>query len=150
MLKSDFERQNTIFCASSNVKIGFWCQNTISSFVSNVIIGLWMSKFDIRPHSECQNKILKVKIQHSAEFECPNRILIVKIWYLTLIRMSKYDCECQYAIFFLSLNVKIWLWMSKYDIRHCFECQNRIFECPYNAFGLILRLRYSALIWMSW
>ena len=75
-----------------------------------------MSKFDIRP-----------------EFECQNRISNVKIRYLARIRMSKYDFECQNSIFGLSSDVKIGfecqnsysarIRMSKYD----FECKNSIF-----------------------
>ena len=29
-----------------------------------------MSKYDIRPQFECQNRILNVKIRYSADFEC--------------------------------------------------------------------------------
>ena len=49
-----------------------------------------MSKYDIRPQLECQNRILNVKMRYSAPF-----------------RMSKYDFECQNAIFGPSSNVKI-------------------------------------------
>ena len=68
-----------------------------------------MSKCDIRP-----------------EFECQNRILNVKKGYLARIRMSKKDFECQNAIFGPNSNVKIGFRMSKFDIRPEFECQNRI------------------------
>ena len=60
-----------------------------------------MSKFDIRPEFECQNRILNVKIRYSARIR---------------IRMSKQDFECQNSIFGPSSNVKIG-----------FECQNLIF-----------------------
>ena len=66
-----------------------------------------MSKFDIRPEFECQNRILNVKIRYSPEFECQNRILNVKIRYSARIRMSKLDFECQNSIFGPSSNVKI-------------------------------------------
>ena len=49
-----------------------------------------MSKFDIRP-----------------DFECQNRILNVKMRYLARIRMSKKDFECQNSILGPSSNVKI-------------------------------------------
>ena len=49
-----------------------------------------MSKFDIRPKFECQNRILNVKIRYSAQ-----------------VRMSKLDFECQNSIFGPNLNVKI-------------------------------------------
>ena len=49
-----------------------------------------MSKFDIRPEFECQNRILNVEIRYSAP-----------------VRMSKKDFECQNAIFGPKLNVKI-------------------------------------------
>ena len=48
-----------------------------------------MSKFDIRSKFECQNKILNVRIR-----------------YLARIRMSKYDYECQNAIFGPNSNVE--------------------------------------------
>ena len=49
-----------------------------------------MSKFDIRPEFECQNRISNFKMQYSAR-----------------IRMSKYDFECQNPIFGPDSNVKI-------------------------------------------
>ena len=60
-----------------------------------------MSKFDIRPKFEYQNRILKVMLKCDiwAEFECQNRILNVKIRYSALVRMSKWDFECQNVIF---------------------------------------------------
>ena len=81
-----------------------------------------MSKYDIRPDFECQNRVLNVKIQHSAQFqgqnrirmskydippdfECGNRILNVKLRYSAQVRMSKKDYECY--IFSLNSNVKI-------------------------------------------
>ena len=48
-----------------------------------------MSKFDIRPEFECQNRIFNVKIRYSA-----------------VVRMSKYDFECQNVIFGPNSNVK--------------------------------------------
>ena len=83
-----------------------------------------MSKYDIPPQFECQNRILNVKIQNSANFECQNRILNVKIQnsanfefqnrilnvkirYSAPDRMPKYDFKCKNTIFCLSSNVKI-------------------------------------------
>ena len=49
-----------------------------------------MSKGDIRPYFECQNRIFNVKMRYSAR-----------------IRMSKWDVKCQNSIFGQSSNVKI-------------------------------------------
>ena len=49
MSKQDFQCQKTIFGQKSNVKIGFR-----------------MSKFDIRPQFECQNRTSNVKMRYSA------------------------------------------------------------------------------------
>ena len=57
---------------------------------SNVKIGFRMSKCDIRPEFECQNRILNVKIRYSVQ-----------------VRMSKWDFECQNSIFGPNSNVKI-------------------------------------------
>ena len=65
-----------------------------------------MSKFDIRPKFECQNRILNVKIRYSARIGMSNRILNVKIRYSARIRMSKKDFECQNSIFGPNWNVK--------------------------------------------
>ena len=43
---------------------------------SNVKIGFRMSKYDIRPDFECQNRVLNVKLRYSAQ-----------------VRMSKKDFE---------------------------------------------------------
>ena len=59
-----------------------------------------MSKCDIWPKIECQNKILNIKMRYSAP-----------------VRMSKKDFECQNSIFGPSSNVKIGFRMSKFDIR---------------------------------
>ena len=56
-----------------------------------------MSKYDIQPKIECQNRILntifglnlKVKIRYSAPFECQNRILNVKNTIFTQISNVK-------------------------------------------------------------
>ena len=68
----------------------------IFGLISHVKIGFLMSKYDIQPDFECQNRILNVKIRYSANFECQN-----------LFFMSKYDIlpyfECQNRI----LHVKI-------------------------------------------
>ena len=73
-----------------------------------------MSKCDIRPEFERQNRILNVKIRYSApvrmskwDFVCQNGILNVKIRYSAPVRMSKWDFQCQNSIFGPNLNVKI-------------------------------------------
>ena len=66
-----------------------------------------MSKFDIRPESECQNGILNVKIRYSARIRMTkNRISNAKIRYSVQVRMSKWDFECQNSIFAPNSNVK--------------------------------------------
>ena len=64
--------------------------------ISHVKIGFRMSKYDIQPDFECQNRILNAKYGIWPHFECQN-----------LIFMSKYDIrphfECQNRI----LHVKI-------------------------------------------
>ena len=40
-----------------------------------------MSKYDIWPQFECQNRLLNVKIRFSAPYECQNRNFYVKIRY---------------------------------------------------------------------
>ena len=64
MSGQDFECKNTIFGPSSNVKIGFG-----------------MSKYDIRPQFECQNKILNDKLQYLRDAILEGEFLK----YLTLI-----------------------------------------------------------------
>ena len=64
-----------------------------------------MSKFDIQPYFECQNRILNVKIRYSAP-----------------VQMSKSDFKCQNAIFRLILNFRIG-----------FERQNMIFGLNSNV-----------------
>ena len=82
-----------------------------------------MSKYDIWPEFEFQNRISYVKIRYSAQ-----------------VRKSKKDFECQYSIFGPNSNVKEGFLMSKFDIRSKFECQNRI---------LNVKIRFSARIRMS-
>ena len=48
-----------------------------------------MSKYDVWPYFEGQDRILNVKIRKSALVECQNRILNVKIQYSASVRMSK-------------------------------------------------------------
>ena len=55
-----------------------------------------MSKYDIRYHYACQNKILNVEIRFSAQYECQNRILKVKVLY-----------QHQFKCINMILNVKI-------------------------------------------
>ena len=80
-----------------------------------------MSKYDIRPDLECQNRILNVKVRYSASVRMPNMILNVKIRYSA-------HFEFQNRI----LNVLMRLQPN-------FECQNRI---------LNVKIRYSASIRM--
>ena len=69
------------------LRLDFDCLNSILGPSSNVKIGLRMSKYDIRPQFECQNRISNVKIDIRSQFECQNRILIVKMRYT----ISKYQ-----------------------------------------------------------
>ena len=78
-----------------------------------------MSKYDIRPDFECQNRILNVKVRYSASVRMPNMILNVKIRYSAHFRISK-----------RILNVVM-------RLRPNFECQNRI---------LNVKIRYSAAV----
>ena len=55
-----------------------------------------MSKFDIRPQFECQNRILYVKCD-IALIECKKKILNVKIRYSASVQMSKYDTRSQFG-----------------------------------------------------
>ena len=60
-----------------------------------------MSKYDIPPQFECQNRIFMSKYnfrpQH-AQFDCQNRTLNVKLRYLASVRMSNtsMNVELQY------------------------------------------------------
>ena len=99
-----------------------------------------MSKCDNRPHFECQNKILNVKIRYSAriqmsnlDFECQNAIF-------GPISNVKIGFKYQNAIFGPCSNVKIGFQMSKFGIRSHFEYQRRISN---------VKMRYSARIPMS-
>ena len=76
-----------------------------------------MSKFDIQPYFECQNRIFNVKIRYSAP-----------------VRMSKWDFECQnmYSARFECQNR---ISNVKRDIQFQLECQNRI---------LNVKIRFSA------
>ena len=64
-----------------------------------------MSKFDIWPEFECQNRISNVKMRYSVQVRMSNRILNVKMRYSVQVRMSKKDFECQNSIFCPNLNV---------------------------------------------
>ena len=48
--------------------------NAIFGPSSNVKIGSRLSKCNIRPKFECQNRISSVKTRYSARIECQNRI----------------------------------------------------------------------------
>ena len=56
-----------------------------------------MSKYDIRPDFEFQNRILNVKVRYSASVRMPYMILNVKIRYSAHFRISKKDFECRNA-----------------------------------------------------
>ena len=58
-----------------------------------------MSKCDIQPEFEFKNMVLNVKCDIRPEFECQNMISNVKMRYSAPVRKSKYDFECQNAIF---------------------------------------------------
>ena len=96
-----------------------------------------MSKCDIRPQIECQNRISNGKMLYSAKIHMTNRILKVVMQYSVRIRKSKWNFECQNLVFGPNLNVKIELRMSKCDIQPEFECQNRISN---------VKMRYSVRI----
>ena len=83
-----------------------------------------MSKYDIRPDFECQNRVMNVEIQLwpsskvkigfrmskydiPPDFECGNRILNGKLRCSAQVRMSKKDYDCYKTIFSLNSNVKI-------------------------------------------
>ena len=73
-----------------------------------------MSKYDIGPQFECQNRILNVKIRYFGpisnfkivfciskydirpQLECQNRILNVTILYSASVGMSKYDTRLDF------------------------------------------------------
>ena len=81
-------------------KIGIRMSNAIFVLNSNVKTGSRMPKCNIRPEFDCRNRILNVKMRYSA-----------------VVRMFKYDFECQNVIFCPSSNVKIAFQMSLCDIR---------------------------------
>ena len=76
-----------------------------------------MSKSDIQPYFECQNRIFNVKIRYSAP-----------------VRMSKWDFECQICIG-PGFECKNRISNVKRDIQSQLECQNRI---------LNVKIRFSA------
>ena len=45
-------------------KYDFQCQNMIFDLCTNVKIEFGKSKYDIKPHFGCQNRILNVKIRY--------------------------------------------------------------------------------------
>ena len=81
-----------------------------------------MSKYDIRPDFERQNRILIVKVRYSASVRMTNMILNVKIRY-----------SAHFQIKNRILNVEM-------RLRPNFECQNRI---------LNVKIRYSAAVRMT-
>ena len=78
-----------------------------------------MSKCDIRPEFEYQDRISNVKIRYSAPVRMPN----FDIW-LEFKCQNRYrpGIECQNLIFGPNSNVKIGFRMSKCDNRPKFEC----------------------------
>ena len=77
-----------------------------------------MSKYDIQPLFECQNRSFNVKMRYSAP-----------------VRMSKCDFECQNAIFGLSSNAKIGFLNVKMRYSTRFRISKRI---------LNVKIRYAA------
>ena len=71
-----------------------------------------MSKYEIRPQVECENRIL---------FECQN----TKFGPSSNVKIG---FECNNTKLGPSSNGKIGFLMSKYKIRSQFECQNEIFK----------------------
>ena len=67
MSKYDLECQITILALFRMSKKDVEYKNTIIGPSSNVKIGFRMSKYEIRPQFECQNRILNVKIRYSAQ-----------------------------------------------------------------------------------
>ena len=98
-----------------------------------------MSKCDIRPEFECQNRISNGKIQYSApvrmsklDFECQNAILGPNL-----------NFECQNSKFGSSSNIKIGFRMSQSDIRPEFEYQNMISNVKMQSSALIRMSKYD-------
>ena len=79
-----------------------------------------MSKCNIRPEFECQNRISNVKMRYRPEFECQNRISNVKIRYL-----------------------------AKRDIWPKFECQNRISNVKMSRPEFEVKMKYSGPLLLS-
>ena len=55
--------------------------------MTNDKMGIRMSKCNIRPEFECQNRISNVKMRYRLEIDCQNRISNVKIRYLAKVRI---------------------------------------------------------------
>ena len=94
-------------------------------------IEFWHSAFDklgfrMSPIRTCQIGFRMSKCNIRPQFECQNRILNVKMWYSVRIRLSKWDFECQHAMFGPNSNVQIWFRISKCNIWPEFECENWI------------------------
>ena len=66
-----------------------------------------MSKYDIRPQLEWQNRIVNAQIRYSAQLECQNRILNVKIRYMPHFECLNRILSLKNTIFGLNLNVQI-------------------------------------------
>ena len=64
-----------------------------------------MSKYDICPDFECQNRVVNVEIQHSAQFQGQIGFRMSKYDIRPISNVEK-DFECQITIFGPSSNVK--------------------------------------------
>ena len=84
-----------------------------------------MSKSDIRPEFECQNKILNVKMQYSA----PDRMSKLDFEWQNAVfgpnSNDKLDINGRNAIFGRNSKVKMEFRMSTFGSWRKFECQNR-------------------------
>ena len=66
-----------------------------------------MSKYNIHPQFECQNRTFNVKLRYLASVRMSNTSMNVELQYLATVRLSKWDFESQSTIFDPSLTVKI-------------------------------------------
>ena len=77
MSKKDLNDKNAILMTNSIVRIGFS-----------------MSKYDIPPQFDCQNRTLNVKLRYLASVRMSNTSMNVELQYLASVRVSKWDFEC--------------------------------------------------------
>ena len=125
-IRPEYKCQKRISNVHVNIKYSSWirmskkyleCHNLFIAPNSNVKIGFLMSKLDIRPHFECQNRILNGKMRYSAP-----------------IQIKKIGFQRRNAIFGANSNVDIGFHMSRWNIRHHFknEFQNMILNVKSN------------------